>query len=392
MQIAVRSSITAGVAVLGAGVIVASPLAPPVPELHFPAIHASAFNLSAAVAPMDVYSQVLHEAATNIQTLTAGADPAPALKQIVTNQISSLTALAGALQSAGGQSVTALTKQVPAALQTAVDRLGAGDITGAVNALLTVPLLLTQPAINLVPALERTLMQPVQNLVNVAKIFSDPLYDSLFAVGMVGPLITGLGATAVAVQNVIDAAVKGDLQQVGNAILTAPAVIADGVLNGGYGPDLGPLVGGGFSVLAGGLLTPGGFEFTPDFNIVLNVAGPVATLQQLGKLIAGALKPANALTTESVRTHPAAMPAAAATADTRSAVGQSTPAPTKRGPATTLVAMKSAGKTPTPATAARSQSHSHTTKKTGTTTSTRHDKRGTGSAGSKPSRRSSARR
>jgi hypothetical protein len=69
-------------------------------------------------------------------------------------------------------------------------------------------------------------------------------------------------------------------------------------------------------VFAGGLLTPGGFEFTPDGNIVLNVAGPVATLQQIAKSIATALKPATALTTQSLRTHVAALPAPAATAVT----------------------------------------------------------------------------
>lgn len=310
MQIALRSSLTAGVAVLGAGVIVASPLTPPVPELHLASIHSGAMNLAAAVTPIDVYSQVLHKAVTNFQTLTTGADPALVLKQIVANQISGFTALSTALQTAGGQLATAVTTQIPGLLQTAFDHLGAGDITGVVNALLTVPLLLTQPAINLLPALEQTLMQPLQNLVKVAKVFSDPVYDSLVAVGLVGPLITGLGATAVAVQNVIAAAAKGDLQQVGNAILTAPALIADGVLNGGYGPDLGPLVGGGFTVLAGGLFTPGGFVFTPDGNIVLNVAGPIATLQALAKSVAAALKPAIPLSTQSVRTHVAAVPAA----------------------------------------------------------------------------------
>jgi hypothetical protein len=363
MQIAVRSHLTAGLAALGAGIIVASPIVPSVPELHLPSIHSSAMNLAAAVTPIDAYAQVLKDAVTNFQTLTADGVPAPILKQILANQTSSFTALGGALQTAGGGLASALTTQVPALLQVAFDHLGAGDITGALNALLTVPLALTQPAVNLLPAIVQTLIQPVQNLVNVVKVFSDPLNDSLFAVGLLGPVITGLGATGVVVQNVVDAVVKGDLQQVGNAILTAPAVIADGVLNGGYGPDLGSLVGGGFAVFAGGLLTPGGFEFTPDGNVVLNVAGPVATLQQLAKSIAAALKPATALTTQSVRTQVAAVPAPAATADTLTAGGQQAHSPARPGSVATRAPEQSAGESRTHATAPAVQSGSAATEK-----------------------------
>ena len=100
MQIAIRSYVNAGVAVLGAGVIVASNTALPVHTIHLPSIHSGAMNLAAAVTPIDVYSQVLREAATNIQTLAAGADPGLILKQIVANQIDSVTTLVGAVQTA----------------------------------------------------------------------------------------------------------------------------------------------------------------------------------------------------------------------------------------------------------------------------------------------------
>lgn len=241
------------------------------------------------------------------------------------------------------------------------------------NTLLTIPLLLTQPAINLLPAIEHTLTQPIQNLVNVAKVFADPLADSLFAVGLLGPVITGLGAVGAAVQNVVDGVVASDLHQVVNAILTAPAVIADGVLNGGYGPDLGSLVGQPLAVFAGGLLSPGGFDVTPDGNLVLNVAGPVATLQQFAKTIAAALKPATAPTTAFVRTSAA-----------------SVPVPAVPSLASTSLAVRSAGKQPAPAVAAGGQSASGATKKAGGVAATRGGKRAAGPAAAASARRSSA--
>ena len=61
MQRAVRSSVTAGVALLGAGVIAASPIAPPVPDIHLPAIHVDATALAAAVSPIDTYQQVFDD-------------------------------------------------------------------------------------------------------------------------------------------------------------------------------------------------------------------------------------------------------------------------------------------------------------------------------------------
>ena len=140
----------------------------------------------------------------------------------------------------------------------------------------------------------------------MGKVFNDPLYDSMVVVGLLGPVITGLSATGAAVQNVIDAVHTGDPQQVVNAILTGPATIIGGVLNGGYGPDLGPLVGSDFPVLAGGLFSLGGFDFSN--GIVLNVAGPIGTLQTLAQQIANALKPPAAVSAAAV--HTKALPAA----------------------------------------------------------------------------------
>ena len=313
MQRAVRSSVTAGVAFLGVGVIAASPIAPPMPDLHLPAIRVDATTLAAAVSPIDTYRQVFQTAVANATALVDAADPGVILKQIVANQVAGFTALGTALGTSGGELFTALTKTTPELARTVLTSLASGDVEAATNALLLAPLVVAQPLINLLPAVETFISQPIQNLVNGGKVFADPVFDSLVAVGLLGPVISGLGATGTAVQNVIDAVGAGDPQQVVNAILTAPATVIDGVLNGGYGPDLGPLVGGGLKVLAGGLFTKSGLVITPSGDIVINVGGPIDTLQTLAKQIAAAIKPPAAVT---AALHVKALPAAAAGAET----------------------------------------------------------------------------
>ncbi|MCV7018792.1 hypothetical protein [Mycolicibacterium aichiense] len=313
MQRAVRSSVTAGVALLGAGVIAASPIAPPVPALHLPALHFDA-SLAAAVSPIDSYREVFEAARTNLQALVDAADPGEVLKQIVANQTASLSALGTALGDAGNGLFTALTKTSPDLVKTVLTSLAAGNVEAATNALLTVPVAVGLPLINLLPAVEQFVTQPVQNLINVAGVFRDPLQDGLYVVGLLGPVISGLGAAGAATQNVIDAVRTGDPRQVVNAILTGPATILDGVLNGGFGPDLGPLVSPGLSVLAGGLFSASGISIGPDGGIILNAAGPISTLQTLAHQIAAALKPAAITTAAAVKTKE--LPAASATAET----------------------------------------------------------------------------
>ncbi|AQT79589.1 hypothetical protein B1R94_10345 [Mycolicibacterium litorale] len=320
-------------ALVGAGILAASPIAAPVPDLHLPAIHVDATTLMAAVSPADTYKQVFETAVTNIQALVADADPGEVIKQVVANQISALTTLGAGLNTAGAGVVTALTSSVPQLLNTVFTQLAAGDVQGATNALLTVPLVVAQPLINLVPSIVAFNVQPIQNLIKVAGVFSDPLQDALYAVGLLGPVISGLGAAGAAVQGVVDAVGTGDPQQIANAILTGPAVIADGLLNGGYGPDLGPLVGPGLKVLAGGLFSKGGLSLDPSGDIVLNVAGPVATLQQLAHQIATAITPAPPVSQtvaahvrSSVESSPASAGASAASEKAPAADAPETPA------------------------------------------------------------------
>ncbi|OPX11359.1 hypothetical protein [Mycobacterium sp. AT1] len=300
MQAAVRRPhFAAGVALVGASVIAAAAVTP-MPEIHLPdvslpSIHAAEVDLAALANPLEVYAQVFQTALANTNTLIQNTVPGQLLNQILQNQVSSAATLLNGLSTTGGGIAAAVT-QVPAALTTAVTQLAAGNVEGAVNTLLGVPLNVIAPATGLLPVLQTVLTQPLTNLVNVVNAFTrDPQLTLLAVSGFIAPLISAPAAAAAAVQNVINAVGTGDLGAVANAVFTAPATIADGILNGGYGPNLGPLAGfpdgSGLVVKAGGLLSSSEITVDASGNLVVTTGGPLYSLQQVLKMITQAIKP-----------------------------------------------------------------------------------------------------
>ncbi len=132
-------------------------------------------------------------------------------------------------------------------------------------------------------------------------------------------MISGLGAAGAATQNVIDAVRTGDPRQVVNAILTGPATILDGVLNGGFGPDLGPPLSVRGCPCWREDCSPR-VEFRSDQTVGSSSMpqAPISTLQTLAHQIAAALKPPATTTAAAVKTKelPAASAAAEATVTT----------------------------------------------------------------------------
>lgn len=301
MHVAVRPQLAAGVALVGASVIAASSVAP-LPDAHLPellpAIRTAEVNLAAAVNPLAIYSQVLQDALANVSELAANAQPGEVLKAILGNQISNLTSL-------GGDVATALTTQVPQLVQTAVGQLAAGNIAGAANALLEIPLAVGLPAL---PAL----LNPLKSVMNVINAFtSDQLGTELILAGFVAPLISAPAAAVTAVQNVIGAIGSANPAAVVGALLSAPATVVDGLLNGGYGPNLAPLTGlSGIIVTAGGLLSSSSLSLDSNGDIVVGTGGPIAALEQVLKKIAGALTTQTAAVAATAKV--ASIPSAAA--------------------------------------------------------------------------------
>lgn len=321
MQVAVRPRLTAGVALVGASLVVASTVAPVpdihLPDMHLPALRTAEVGLAAAVNPLEVYAQVLQTALANAGALAANAKPGQVLEQLLANGLNNVTTVGGGL-------ATALTTEVPQLVQTAVAQIVAGNVSGAANALLQIPLAVGLPAL---PAL----LNPLQSVANVIKAFTaDPLATELLVGGLLAPLISTPAAAATAIQNVISAAGTGNPMAVVGALLGAPATVADGLLNGGYGPDLGPLVGSTIPVKAGGLLSSAGLIFTPDGNFFVNTGGPIAAIEQILQKIAGALAPqASTVAVKAAPADVASVPTAAPTTVTLTTGSTAVTAPAK---------------------------------------------------------------
>ncbi|BBY18142.1 hypothetical protein [Mycolicibacterium litorale] len=294
MHVAVRPPLAA-TALIGVGLL-AAPAVAPMPAVQLPAVartaQTAAVDLLASSSVFALYEQVFTAAVANAEKLGEDSALEDFVRQFVTNQVSTLTTLAEGLGATGGSIADALTTQVPTLAAAAVEHLAAGQVSDAVNSLLQIPLVVALPATDLLPALQTVLTRPLQSLVNVVNAFTaDPLGAQLLLSGFIAPLISTPAAAAVAFQNVLDAAATLDPVAVATALGAAPAVIADGFLNGGYGPDLGALVSPGLTVKAGGLLSTSDLVFNPDGTFYVNTGGPIAALQQVFAKLATAITP-----------------------------------------------------------------------------------------------------
>ena len=145
MHATVRPYATAGVALVGAGVIAVGTTAPPLPDIHFPGLglarHASV-ELAALVDPITAYTQLFTNTFANLSALGGEilANPTPILQRIATNTAGNATILSDALFGPSGVAGTLASlfdptnpSGVPALLQAAGAALSTGDVATAVE-------------------------------------------------------------------------------------------------------------------------------------------------------------------------------------------------------------------------------------------------------------------
>jgi len=356
MHTAVRPFTSVGVSLVGATAIAMAPVLSPTvaAQLHSAQtqIEHAAVQLAAAASPQSVYNDVYQAALTNIQGIltTQLANPTPILTAALKTQIAALQSLlkvaaapgtlvdatghpgvpftdapglVTALGTAAQQVFTNVTTLVPPLLQSALDNLLQGNVEEANNQVLLATMTAIIPLTDVLPSLVNSIahplqdvvsamsafgpvaaimVNPLQNVVNVLNTLNQPysglpVSNATFVVGgLIGPLIEAPAALGAGVQHIIDAAGTGDLGNVVNAMLTLPATVIGGILNGGYGPDLSSVIDSGIPgvpLYANGLL--GSFNLVTDPNVPtwgfhVTLPGPVSALQTLGNLIAGALK------------------------------------------------------------------------------------------------------
>ncbi|KUI37224.1 hypothetical protein AU195_19205 [Mycobacterium sp. IS-1496] len=269
MHIAARSYLSTGVALVGAGAIAISPVAPPLPDAKVPSLSTIGVELNAAVNPIQTWIEVFGEAAENLSILgqSVAQNPAPILQQVIQNQLSYIEQLTPAFQEFAEGFVAALNPSnpdgIPANVHAAVEQIVTGNPAEGFPALFQAfltPILF--PALGVLMGVQEVITASAENMLDVANMAVTAFATvALGAILPVASVFSGLGA---ATQAIVDAAVEGDILGAVTAVLDVPGVVTGAFLNG-FGFD-------------GGLLTAG--------------SGTIAGLLNLRQMIADALKPA----------------------------------------------------------------------------------------------------
>ncbi|MFN6552521.1 hypothetical protein ACP6C7_08510 [Mycolicibacterium septicum] len=250
MSLALRPYVTAGVALVGASVIAATPVAPPAPDVHLSTLPTqAAVELSAFTNPLDTWASVVTATITDVGALgqAIAENPAPILRQVIANQTANATKLAGIGQAVatgiGGLLDPSSPSSSVSLLQQAVSQAAAGDVADAIDSVYSAlivspafsvgfPLLGTFDVINGVATNVQKFVAIVPNLVIAAGM--------TFAFGTLGSIELALKESA---QGFVDAIKTGDVETAASLALNAPAVLAGAALHG-YAPfDHGGLLG-----------------------------------------------------------------------------------------------------------------------------------------------------
>jgi hypothetical protein len=351
MYAAVRPYATAGIALVGAGVIAVSPLAPPMP--HIQAVQRAASSagveLEALVNPIEAWVQVLQQAGANIKTLTQAItdNPTPVLDQVIANQTANWQAFAVAAQPQI-QQIQSILDSAPINLQRAWVQVQAGNLvtngtdengnlisTGALNLVndqIVSPIMLSAALIgtDAALALNNTVQQFATAMATVLPAETDP-YNAGFLTAvlpLVLPVVSVMNALVQTTEGVVNGVGSLNLAAAVNAVVNAPATLVGAFLNG-----LGEVAGSP----APGILTPWSDNYG-EFG-----SGPIGALNYLRGLFAEALGAKAPASAASFAVTPAAATSAVASVPTANkTVTLSTTGRPALGAAAATVSTKSA--------------------------------------------------
>jgi hypothetical protein len=238
LQLALRPYVTTGVALIGASVIAVTPIAAPPPELHMPAV------TLAANPVVDAYAELLQQTWTSIQTVGAQAwnQGLPILDQFLVNTGANLNILAQVPANLLS-SIQYSLGEIQTTLQYAGTQFQSGDIDGGIMTLWSG--LILNPVVGLVFPFLNTLEIPVTMAKTFARVVEALPTAVLLGVGF--PILSSVNATvssfATVAQNLYDGITAGDLGAVVTALLTAPATVIGGILNGDDAGNMGLING-----------------------------------------------------------------------------------------------------------------------------------------------------
>ncbi|MCV7255888.1 hypothetical protein H7J86_27340 [Mycobacterium hackensackense] len=227
MQLALRPYVTTGLALVSAGAIAITPITAPPPEVHMPAVALAANPVTGA------YTQLLQDTWTDVRTVGSQAwnDGLPIFDQFVRNTKANFDILAQVPPNLIN-GVKYAVSQIRPTLDTAGTQLRAGQIDDAINTLWSG--LVINPLIGVAFPLLNTLEIPVNMVKTFARVVEALPSAVLIGVGlpvlsMVTAVVNSIGTVA---QGLYDGVTTGNLGAVLTTVLTAPATVLGGALNG----------------------------------------------------------------------------------------------------------------------------------------------------------------
>ncbi|MHC9294961.1 hypothetical protein ACRCUN_21060 [Mycobacterium sp. LTG2003] len=257
MEVAARSCLMAGVALVGAGAIAVAPIHPVLPASQAPAVPSSSASveLNALVNPIELWAEVLSTTATNVGSIaqTVLENPAPILGKIVGNQLITaqvFASLASTFVSGFADGVGLMPQQI----EDSIRAILAGDIyQGSINlatAFLAPIVRGAFGALNQLPDLIAVLQNP---FVNTAAVIETAITQGILNVGF--PLLTQVlapvGQIGLTGQAIYDGLQANDFEAVANAIISFPSDMVNTIVNGN--PEMGfpGLIGAEFGLVPG---------------------------------------------------------------------------------------------------------------------------------------------
>jgi len=229
VQAALRSYVTSGIAIVGVSVIAVAPIAATPRDIK---IASPAVELTAS--PFDAYETLFNNSLSNIQGLIAQAIAPPPPPSMLPFTLDSLISglfdvsnnIANFQKQLSGlsQQLSSLQQLTQLLLQAAQGKLQAGDYAGALDIVLYTGLFVAGGVAGFA-VYPLTLLGP--DVQEVAPSFAEAILNAAVA-----PALSGVATSGDVAQDVLDALKAGNPQDVLGDLIEAPAVIANGVLNG----------------------------------------------------------------------------------------------------------------------------------------------------------------
>ncbi|PQM46347.1 hypothetical protein C1Y40_03492 [Mycobacterium talmoniae] len=278
MQAALRPYLTAGIAVVGAGVVAVSPVAAPptLPDVAMPAVQLTAgidfgqlADLGSPTDPLGVYSALATNSFNDLSAIAGErfADPAPILGAILHNQMgyfndflanpASIVNVPGEMFNNAANVFQTLTSFAPE-ISLHSDLLT--DVQGLLAAIADLNI---GNIFKLIPTLTTIIDEAGQIIGDLTSgnplLILSVLLPAPIVLGLaaIGPLVNGVEAFDTSLSAVQGAIGSGEYLNALAALVAGPGYVTDAILNGqwGVGIDLGPLGGAGIP-LFNGLLQP----------------------------------------------------------------------------------------------------------------------------------------